>query len=280
MRREVTLGEILASILIFLIMIICGIIISNTILSKIEKSNERYETAFQIAADETDLFKYSLRTNLGEAFVYGEFEAVDLVKIDELKDGYAFIQKVTEKYTKHTDEETYTDSQGKEHKREVERYSWDYYKTYSYKNKELKFHDMVFPAYRFDLSSFASRLSLTSVNVGDDYVRKVHNGYIYKDNFYRNHEDNLRSYYEVVKPNFTGTIFAELSNNTLKPVKDSKSIHVYNNDIERVVKRFESSSKIYVVMFWIIWVILIAGVIALFVAQRNRWADIDLDFKK
>ena len=43
-----------------------------------------------------------MRTDIGNAFVYGELKAVDTVSYDEIEGDFSYIKKVKEKYTKHT----------------------------------------------------------------------------------------------------------------------------------------------------------------------------------
>ena len=111
-EHEVTLGEILASVIIVLLFILVGIVISNLVVNSIESNNEKYENAMRFSSDEQALFEYSMRTNVGNSLVNGTFKAVDNVFLDELKYGYMYVEKVKERYTLKTRIKQYEDSFG------------------------------------------------------------------------------------------------------------------------------------------------------------------------
>ena len=110
---EITKREILASISIIAVMLLIGVLISSKISEHQLDANEVYNKAVKI--DNTDLFQYGMDTNVGNAFVYGDLVAVDTVTYTEIGGEYMYIEKVKEKYTKHTRTVTYKDSNGKTH---------------------------------------------------------------------------------------------------------------------------------------------------------------------
>lgn len=99
--RIVTKREILLSIAIVCIMLLLGSLIADAINDSVMEKHQEYNTALQINADK-ELFEYGMRTNIGNAFVYGELKAVDPVGYEEVEGQYSYIKKVKEKYTKHT----------------------------------------------------------------------------------------------------------------------------------------------------------------------------------
>ena len=60
-------------------------------------------------------FRYGMDTNFGNALVYGEIMTNSPVTYDEIGNGYIYIQKVKEHYTRHTRTVTKTASNGKPH---------------------------------------------------------------------------------------------------------------------------------------------------------------------
>ena len=48
------------------------------------------------------MFQYGMDTNVGNAFVYGDLKAVDTVTYPEISGEYMYVEKVKERYTKHT----------------------------------------------------------------------------------------------------------------------------------------------------------------------------------
>ena len=79
---EITKREIIASISIITVMILIGVLISSKISEHQMDKNEIYNKAVKI--ENTDLFWYGMDTNVGNAFVYGDLEAVDTVTYPEI----------------------------------------------------------------------------------------------------------------------------------------------------------------------------------------------------
>ena len=103
---EITKREMLASISIIAIMLLIGLLIAGKISDYQLDKNERYNKAVKIETQE--LFEYGMRTNVGNAFVYGDLEAVDTVTYPEIGGEYMYIEKVKEKYTMHTRQVAHT----------------------------------------------------------------------------------------------------------------------------------------------------------------------------
>ena len=61
---------------------------------------KKYNKAIKIESQE--LFEYGMRTNAGNAFVYGDLKAVDTVTYPEIGGEYIYIEKVKERYTLYT----------------------------------------------------------------------------------------------------------------------------------------------------------------------------------
>ena len=68
--------------------------------------NEKYNKAVKIETQ--DLFEYGMRTNIGNAFVYGDLLAVDTVTYPEIGGSYMYVEKVKERYTMHTRQVAHT----------------------------------------------------------------------------------------------------------------------------------------------------------------------------
>ena len=103
---EITKREILASISIIAVMILIGVLISGKISEHQMDENEVYNKAVKI--ESTDLFQYGMDTNIGNAFVYGDLEAVDTVTYPEIGGEYMYVKKVKERYTEHTKQVAHT----------------------------------------------------------------------------------------------------------------------------------------------------------------------------
>lgn len=88
---EITKREIIASIVIFAIMLMIGFAISGKIADSQNDKNAEYQKAIQIT--DKDMFEYGMQTSVGNAFVYGDLEAVDSVTFDEIGGEYLYIKK-------------------------------------------------------------------------------------------------------------------------------------------------------------------------------------------
>lgn len=97
---EITKREVLASISIIAVMILVGILISAKITERQMDRNEVYNKAVKIDSQET--FSYGMRTNVGNAFVYGILEALDPVSYPEIDGSYMYVEKIKKLYTMHT----------------------------------------------------------------------------------------------------------------------------------------------------------------------------------
>ena len=95
---EITARELLFSVIIVLVMLTTGFFIGEKISSSADERNQEYEQAAKIDGDK-ELFGYGMRTDIGNAFVYGTLKTVDPVSLPEIDGEYAYIRKVKEKYT-------------------------------------------------------------------------------------------------------------------------------------------------------------------------------------
>lgn len=107
---EITKREVLASISIIAVMILVGILISAKITERQMDRNEVYNKAVKI--DSQEMFSYGMRTNVGNAFIYGTLQAVDPVSYPEIDGSYMYVEKIKKLYTMHTYTVAHTDANG------------------------------------------------------------------------------------------------------------------------------------------------------------------------
>ena len=98
---KITKRETIFSVVIVAAMLILGIVLSDKINDSLMNSYQEYNTTLQIN-DDSELFEYGMRTNIGNAFVHGNLAAVGSVSYPEVEGQYATMTKVTERYTMHT----------------------------------------------------------------------------------------------------------------------------------------------------------------------------------
>lgn len=237
---EITKREILASIFIIAVMLLIGVLISSKISEHQLDANEIYNKAVKI--DNTDLFQYGMDTNVGNAFVYGDLVAVDTVTYPEIGGEYMYIEKVKEKYTKHTRTVTYKDSNGKTHTKKETYWTWDRVSSEDKRCDKISFCEITFDSNKIDLSN-------------TDYIDTI------------KESSHIRYKYYGVGTNYTGTIFTDLRDQT---ISDNTQFYI-NKSIEETVKQLESDGG--VVLFWIFWIVLICGCVFGFYYLDNKWLE-------
>lgn len=236
---EITKREILASISIIAIMLLIGVLISGKISERQMDKNEIYNKAVKI--EDQSMFDYGMRTNIGNAFVYGDLKAVDTVTYPEISGEYMYIEKVREEYTMHTRTVT-TTVNGKTHTRVETYWTWDWAGSEDKKCKEISFLGVTFKSNKIDIPS-------------TDYIETI------------NESSKVRYKYYGTKVNHTGTIFTELKDGT---IKDDTSFYEDRN-ITETLERLESGTGL--VFFWISWIILIIACVFGFYYIDNNWLE-------
>ena len=123
---EITLREVMFSLLILGIFSFLGFIVHSWIDKKVDDSNLKYRQA--VAIESPDEFRHAMNTDVGYAFVSGKLEAVTPVTNNLVKGKYLSIHVNHQKYQKHTRVVTYTtyDSKGRRrvHHRTETYWSW------------------------------------------------------------------------------------------------------------------------------------------------------------
>ena len=204
---------------------------------------QEYNTAMQIVSDK-ELFKYAMRTNVGNAFVYGDLKAVDTVSYDEIDGEYSYVKKVKEKYTKHYRMVTKTKTVNGKTKTYTEReeyWTWDAIDSWSKQSKKITFTGVEF---KYGMIPFPYYKQIDTIK----------------------ESSKIRYVYYGSPAECTGTLYAKLGNNTF----------VMNNfydgfTIDRTIDYLESDALL--IIFWIFWIILISGAVIGFYYIDNNWLE-------
>lgn len=240
---KVTKREILFSVVIVCIMLIIGIVISGNINDAVMEKQQEYITALQINNDK-DLFEYGMRTNVGNAFVYGELKAVDTVTFDEVGGEYSYVKKVKEKYTRHTRAVTKTRTvNGKTQTyTETEVYwTWDEVDSWYKHSEKITFLDVEFDYGTIDFPYC-------------DHIDTQDGGY------------HIRYVYYGSPTYSIGTVYTKLGDGTIP-----KSTMYHNCTIEQTLEI--KTSDFGIVFFWIVWIFLTSGVVYGFYYIDNKWLE-------
>ena len=234
---EITKREVIASISILAIMMIIGIVISGKLNEYNQDQNAKYNKAFKISKDK-DLFAYAMKTNVGNVFAEGEIKAVDTVSNEDIEGEYLIIEKIKEKYTKHTRTVT-TTVNGKTKTRTETYWTWDRVGSETFKSKELTFLGSTFKTSKFNLPA-------------PDYITTISGGYHIRYRYY----------------GLEATIFATLKENTI--INDDVRVYKDKNISEALS---EATSDISIYVFWVLWIIISGIVIFTFMYFDNDWLN-------
>lgn len=239
---EIKPREMAFSVAIVFVMLALGFLISSKIGDHIAEENEKFTTAAQITDDEQ--FQYALATDFGNVIAYGDLIAEQPVSADDLDGEYAQLTKITERYTMHTREVTYTDSKGHTHTRTEIYWTWDRVKREEDSTETFSFMGVSFPADKF---------SVTAHQQGDT---------IYDSRL-------VRHYYEAVDANMVGSIHTQIKDHM---IADNNEFYA-DTEPQAVVDRAVKNAGVLVVVFWAFWIALTCGAVYGFCALENRWLD-------
>ena len=241
---EITKREILASVTILAIMVGIGVWLSAPILSK---ATERYlAVASSVVANTDDEFDYISRTNAGRFLANGTLSAIDTVRLEELPGIYSSVKKVKEEYTLHTEVYTTTDSKGHTTTHTRTYHSWDEVKHWNYKAERAMFRGKEF---KID--------EVYRVRIQKDTIIKV------KTKMF---ENDTRYVYYTAPVSFDGVMLGSAMNRKYEGPKFINGLTA-----EEYIKHTERKLNGNTVLFWILWILLTAGMLAGFYALENKW---------
>lgn len=239
---EITKREIIASIAIVAIMLLIGLVISSKISDWQIDQNEKYNEAVKI--EDPELFQYGIDTNVGNAFVYGDLEAVDTVIFPEIDGEYLLVRKITERYTMHTRTVEEYDEKGNISGSHQETYwTWDEIGRELLHSRQIRFCGVVFDYGKIDIPLA-------------DYITTIRQSSDLRDKFYG------------VAPKHTGTIFTELRDST---ISDGSNFYK-GKTIQETVDMLENGVG-WQIAFWMGWILLSAIVVCGFYYLDNRWLE-------
>lgn len=239
----ITKREILVSIAIIAILLAIGLWISDDITEHQMDKNAVYEKALKV--DSADIFEYGMRTNVGNAFVYGDLKAVDTVTFPEIGGEYMTVRKITERYTKHkrTVTKTRTVNGKTQTYTEVEVYwTWDEIDRETKKNEKVTFLGVEFNRDKIDIPDLR-------------YIDTI------------KESSKIRYQYYGTGTEFVGTIYTDLRDGT---ISDDSNFYE-NRTIEQTVEHLKV--PVGAMVFWAGWVILMGGSLFGFYYIDNRWLE-------
>lgn len=265
---EITRREVLASLIIFFLMLGLGFWLNVSLVDDVAKTVEVYSKAVKINQDATQ-FEYAMDTNLGNALVYGEASCIDAVTIPQLQGEYWYIEEKTQRYTMHTRTVTVNGIT----KTEID-YQWDTVKTRSWSAKQFSFLGKEFPCSLLsylDINCFG----ITKDDINDSYRGNFGRNHLYEENKHFSSVGDLRYSYKVIPRTFQATVFTSLENGTMKPPKgwQNSVLLYYEQDIPETIREVKSDQAAGQIFFWILWMFLTGFVLLQFVRFENNWLE-------
>lgn len=241
---NITLRELVFSILLVGIMMFIGFLISNKIR---ENANNRILTYRQaMSINDDDLFKHALNTDAGNAFVNGKLIALEPISHPHVEGKYLHIHIATQKYTKHTEHYTTTDSKGKVHHHTRSYWTWDTIRNEYFNSENVSYCGVMFPFDKFDYGC---------VDV---------NTTIYKKGFLSDKREVIRT----MPIEFNATTFCKFFNGEMV----GKNIMLIPNiGIEDYRNRLMKNH--WNLAFWMSWTLLTAFLVFLFYVHENQWLE-------
>ena len=239
----ITKREILLSIAIIAVLLALGLWISDGITESQMDRNMVYDQALRV--DETDIFEYGMRTNVGNAFVYGDLKAVDTVSFPEIDGEYMTVRKIKERYTKHTRTVTKTRTvNGKTQTyTEIETYwTWDEIDRETLRNERITFLNVEFERGKIEIP-------------GMRYLDTI------------KESSKIRYQYYGTGTEFVGTIYTDLRDNT---ISDGYAFYE-NRTIDQTIEHLKV--PVGTIGFWIFWVFFMGGALYGFFYIDNHWLE-------
>lgn len=238
---EITPREFIASVSIVAIMILIGILISGKISESQIEANEVYNKALTI--EDKDLFEYGMRTNIGNAFVYGKLKAVDTVTYPEIGGEYMYVKKVREEYTMHTKEVEHKNEDGTTYTTIEIYWTWDYDRSWDKKCEKISFCGVKFKSNKINLPN-------------PSYIKTIYES------------SDVRYLYYGTSTKHTGTIFTELKDGTINNTSFYK-----DRNIEETIEHLKGNEVVAIVAFWIFWIFLTCCCVYAFYYAENNWLE-------
>lgn len=242
---EITVREAIVAVAIVAIWLIFGWGINEKIDDHIRKNNAEYTKALKVST--TDEFLYGMETDIGNAFVYGNYSAIDPVSYEEVDGEYTYLEKVKKKYTRHTRTVTKTRTvNGKTQTYTTTEvyYSWDVV------NREHKSASKInFCGVEFDLG----KIALPSKT----YIKTI------------KESSNIKYEYYGIPEEMVGTIYTKLSNNTIT----DDSMFLQDQTPLEALETMKTSGIFSYILFWTLWTLLLGGVLYGWFYLDNRFLE-------
>lgn len=252
--KELSPKEMLLGIAVLLLALAVGIFINPFIKDTMMDDVREHMKALQIDGD-AGQFKYARSTSVGNVLAYGRISSVHPVTLPELLNSYSMVEKVTEKYTRHTREVCdRRDDDGDCVSSHTEvYYTWDTYHKDTFISDYFQFLSEQFAYTEMDLSP-QHRVALAPDTVSSVFLDKVYDNCIYEEDKIWTSEGDLRYYYNFLPTEFNASMFVNFN------VDNSIKARVYyERNRAQVLEDKDEAMKVFDVMYYLAWSIVLGG---------------------
>lgn len=230
------------SIIIVFVMLTLGFLISTKLHNSIITKNEKYFKALKINND-PELFDYAINTNVGNIVSQGKFVANEPVS-DSLIDGeYFSIKKIKENYVQKTKTVTYVDSNGTTRTKTEKYWVWEEVDRETFYTNTLQYLGKTFSYKKFSFDNHS-------------YKDTVYTGLMTRYKFY------------VIPIEFNASVFSVTKSNSIE-----KNEVYAGYTIDELIEHKEKETDFIIVLFWVIWIVLTAVIVILFVALEIKYLN-------
>lgn len=223
------------------------------------KNIQTYEQALRVDND-SKVFAYAQKTNVGNVLAFGDFEALQPQSIPELQGSYAVILKVKEHYTMHTRQNCSTDSKGNETCTTETYYSWDTVKRWHWESQDYSFLEVKFQAAKLELPE-AQRIFLDDKTMSANLKGFYDQWNLYEQQFFGQPSGDDRYYFEALPLKFAGTMFVRfLNDEAVEPISGAAQIPIYASMTPaQVIQRKKDDLIVFDIGYYILSIALIGG---------------------
>lgn len=249
---EITIREIYVSVIIVLILLSLGWFISNKIRQGNQDKKAELESYLKVV--NKDIYDHTINTKLGNIIAYGTMNAVNPVSNESLSGQYSYIREDEEHYVQKTRTVSYSchcNSKGqcKTCYKTETYWEWDRVNTKTIESDKMSFFEN-----EYNFNQF--------YNYPTNYIDTIKTS------------SDVRFVYYATPQSFDTSIIANTSEGIIKSQNNDNRIGLYPYKTPEEVIEFETSFNIFwLVMFWILWLCLIAGVAYGFVYLENNFLE-------
>lgn len=229
--------------------------IENNFLEKIKT----YEQSLKVK-DDSDMFIYAHKTNVGNVLAYGEFVALQPQSIPELINKYAIIEKRLEEYNMHTREVCTSDGEGHTTCHTEIYYEWDYEGSKWYNTSNYQFLTYIFLTNELS-SPPLSIQKLSEETVNQQFLKKVSGLYLYPNGI-GSYLGNQRYQYRIIPKKFMGSMFIRFFNDSISnPINPKSKIEIfYEKNIDEVLILQNNNAIAFNILYYIFFILIGMGI--------------------